>query len=121
MSLCERQAARFVKRGILVRADTADVYRAVLNEFSEPCGEEFVAKITGQYYRGRWQRILVDVADKGRLSPRFREGFLAVYDGESALVKRGDMLEINGERFAVVDIHTENGIFVDLSIVGIGS
>ena len=113
---CENRAARFVRRALGIRAATAKVYRVAANEFNEPVSEEFITVITGQYYRRGGWRVAVDIAVKGTFRPRHQEGFLTTHDESSALICGGDLLELNGDRYTVLDIHIESGLYGDLNI-----
>jgi hypothetical protein len=116
MVLKERMLARFLRRGIGVRAVNIRVYRSLLNEFSEPFGEEFVAEIVGQYYSRTQAGNADSIAVKGVLRPVIRERFLTAYDSESELIREGDYFELNGVKYDIVRIIAEKGIYFDFGI-----
>ena len=107
-----------VARSIKQMPSKGIVYRNIYDEYNSKIGLEEISILEGLFYSEESSSLKDFILEEAGTSlPKVRKNFLTVYSDDSAKVKQGDYIQVDGEYFRIVDVGENMQIYCLMRLI----
>ena len=107
-----------VARSIKQMPSQGIVYRNIYDEYNSKIGLEEISILEGLFYSEESSSLKDFILEEAGTSlPKVRKNFLTAYSDDSAKVKQGDYIQVDGEYFRIVDVGENMQIYCLMRLI----
>ena len=107
-----------VARSIKQMPSKGIVYRNIYDEYNSKIGLEEISILEGLFYSEESSSLKDFILEEAGTSlPKVRKNFLTAYSDDSAKVKQGDYIQVDGEYFRIVDVGENMQIYCLMRLI----